>query len=116
MGGPEKGEAMLRLTPHSTPTRLVRLGATLTVLTVFFTTAGMAQAGTYPSQHWAYATCGRTSVTNTWTVMSGFYMNRADGFESRTATTVGGGTTTGGAWMSPDPNLSYGSERLYYQV
>ena len=109
---------MVHQRSHSAPAMGVWLAAVLSLLILSLVATAVAQAagGSYPSQHWAYATCGRTSLTNTWTVMSGLYMNRADGFEARTTSVVGGGTTTSGGWMTPDPARSYGPQRLYYQV
>ena len=94
------------------------LTTALAALILLLATSGVAEASsTYPSQHWAYAQCYRTSVTNTWTVMSGVYMNRADGYERAVyATTTGdGGYFTGGSWTL-DPVHSHTSQWLYYQV
>jgi hypothetical protein len=92
-----------------------RLTVTISAVVVALTTAGLAQAADYPSQHWAYAQCYRTSLTSTWTVMSGVYMNRADGYPHTVyGTAIGTGAYfTGGTWTVIDSNSQ---QRLYHQV
>src|ERR671932_106357 len=69
--------------------------------------------GTYPSEHHASATCYKTQLLGTWTVMSNLYMNRADGFPPSTFAMGGGDYIYGSSWQLIDGNTQ---QWLYYRV
>ena len=106
------------MTLRATQSRAARLtvgfAAAVGASILFLVASGAAGASsTWPSQHWASASCYRTSITNTWTVMSNVYMNRADGYPP-SVFGMGGGTITGGAyWTVID---GHSQQWLYYQV
>jgi hypothetical protein len=85
------------------------------VLSLAATDVALATNSNWPSYHQAGAVCYRTSLTNTWTVMSSIYMNRADGYPRITYGSATGTDPyfTGGSWTVTDANSQ---QWLYYQV
>jgi hypothetical protein len=95
-------------------TTKVRIVIVTAALTAVLAATGLASAhGSFPSQHYAAASCRETPASGQWAVSSHVMMNRADGYETRGTIGVGGGDVIyGGTYLGP----GYSEQWLYYRV